>query len=42
MSMQKPVPIAELDRLELVPAAAIGGVAVELTFTLSAHSGASQ
>jgi hypothetical protein len=40
MSMQKPVPIADLDQLEL--AAAIGGRAVELTFTLSAYSSAPQ
>jgi len=40
MSMQKPVPIADLDRFEL--AAAIGGRAVELTFALSAYSSAPQ
>jgi hypothetical protein len=40
MSMQKPVPIADLDQFEL--AVAIGGRAVELTFTLCACSGAPQ
>lgn len=40
MSMQKPIPIADLDQLEL--AAAIGGRAVGLTFTLSAYSSAPQ
>jgi hypothetical protein len=41
MSMQKPpVPIADLDKL--APAAAIGGRAVDLTFTLSAYSSAPQ
>lgn len=42
MSMQKPVSIADLDQLELAPAAAIGGSAVELTFTPSANSSAPQ
>jgi hypothetical protein len=40
MSMQKPVPIADLDPLEL--AAAIGGSALELTFTPSSYSSAPQ
>jgi hypothetical protein len=40
MSMQKPVPIADPDPLEL--AAAIGGSAVELTHTRSAYSSAPQ
>jgi hypothetical protein len=39
MSMQTPVPIADLDQLEL--AAAIGGSAVGLTITLSAYSSVS-
>ena len=42
MNMQKPAPIAETDQLELAPAAAIGGSAVELTCTLSAYSSVSQ
>jgi len=42
MSMQEPLPIADDDQLELAPAAAIGGGAVELTFTLSAYSSAPQ
>jgi hypothetical protein len=40
MSMQKLVPIAELDQFE--PAAALGGSAVALMFTPSVYSSAPQ
>jgi hypothetical protein len=42
MSTQKPVSIADLDQLELAPAAAIGGSVVEHTFPRSADSSGSQ